>query len=178
MIEKMRIGWHLEVRNIDELMAHPRNPRYISKEDTKQLKRSIAKFGLIDKPIITYDGMIIGGHQRISILDDMGWTEVECWVCNSDTPFTEEEIDELNIRLNKNTGDWDWDKLANEWDISLLCEWGFKEEDFDDHSSKIKKPKVTFEFEDSEELKEFVDKMNDFPSKEDGLWSYKMKVKV
>ena len=77
---------------------------------------------------------------------------MECWVCDDDVPFTEEEIDELNIRLNKNTGSWDWDKLANEWDVNLLCEWGFKPDDFDDPLPRSKKPKIILEFVDSEAL--------------------------
>jgi len=144
--------WHLETRDIDDLEEHPRNPRYITKEDAKHLQLSIAKFGLIDKPIITSDGQIIGGHQRLRVLKQLGHYEVECWVCDDDVPFTEEEIDELNIRLNKNTGSWDWDKLANEWDVNLLCEWGFKPDDFDDPLPRSKKPKIILEFVDSEAL--------------------------
>ena len=42
-----------------------------------------------------------------------------------DHPLSEKEVEELNIRLNKNTGDWDWDVLANSWDPDELVEWGF-----------------------------------------------------
>lgn len=170
-------SWHLEVRNIDDLVDHPRNARFISKEDCQHLKKSIAKFGLIDKPIITYDGFIIGGHQRIRVLKEIGHIEVECWVCDDEKPFTEQEIDELNIRLNKNTGAWDWDKLANEWDVTNLCEWGFKPSEFEDADIKVKKPKVSFEFDDSEEMQEFLELIGDFPSRENGCWSYHMKIK-
>jgi len=168
--------WHLEVRDIDSLVPHRKNPRYITKEDAKQLKRSIAKFGLIDRPVITKDGQIIGGHQRMNILREMGLTEVECWVTDDDD-LTDDDIDELNIRLNKNQGDWDWEKLANEWDVNDLINWGFDEKEFEDALPSMKKPKITFEFDDGNELKEFVDKMQEFPEKEDGQWSYKMKVK-
>lgn len=144
--------WHLETKLIEELTEHPKNARYLSREDAKHLTVSIAKFGLIDKPIVTSDGLIIGGHQRVKILNDLGHYEVECWVCDDNEPFTEEEIDELNIRLNKNNGSWDWDKLANEWDVNRLCEWGFKPDDFDDPLPKTKKPRVILEFSDSEAL--------------------------
>jgi ParB-like chromosome segregation protein Spo0J len=164
------------MRAIDDLQEHPRNARYLTKEDDKHLRISIAKFGLIDKPIITQDGTIIGGHQRLRVLKYLGHENVECWVCDDDEPFTDEEVDELNIRLNKNTGNWDWDKLANEWDINKLLDWGFSHEDFDELPGRIKKPKVTFEFEDAEEMKEFVERMHEFPSREGG-WSFIMKVK-
>ncbi len=168
--------WHLEVRRIDELLEHHKNPRYITKDDAKQLKRSISKFGLIDRPVITFDGRVIGGHQRLTVLNEMGFDSVECWVLDGDE-LSDEEIDELNIRLNKNQGDWDWEKLANEWDVNELVNWGFDEKEFEDALPSMKKPKVTFEFEDGDELKEFVDKMQEFPEKESGGWSYKMKIK-
>lgn len=144
--------WHLEHRDIEALSFHPRNPRYISKEDAKHLKKSISNFGLIDKPIITPNGLVIGGHQRLRVLHEMGEKEVECWVSDKEK-WSDEEVDELNIRLNKNTGNWDSDKLANEWDVNLLCEWGFKPEYFDDPLPKSKKPRITLEFSDSEVMK-------------------------
>lgn len=120
--------WHLEVRSIESLVPHPRNPRTISKEEAKHLKKSIEKFGLIDKPIITPEGKIIGGHQRLQSLREMGHKNVECWVSNSNE-WTDDEIDELTIRLNRNTGNWDFDKLVNQWDADNLIEWGFEEKE-------------------------------------------------
>jgi hypothetical protein len=167
--------WKLETWNIDALSEHPHNARYMTKEDARQLKRSIQEFGVASPPQITREGMIIGGHQRIKILKELGESEVECLVCE-DNDFTPRDVDILNIRLNKNTGRWDDDILANEWDISLLCEAGFSPEYFDDSQVPIKKPKVTFEFEDSMEMKEFLENMEQFPNREGG-WTYKMKVK-
>lgn len=145
--------WRLEKRLIDSLVPHDRNPRSLTKEEAKQLKKSIKQFGVIDKPVITNEGVIIGGHQRINVLREMKLKHVECWICDDET-MTAEEIDELNIRLNKNTGSWDWDKLANEWDVNLLCEWGFDPEEFEDPLPKESKPRVVIDFEDSEALEE------------------------
>ena len=47
-----------------------------------------------------------------------------------DRTLNNAEIEELNIRLNKNTGDWDFDILANEWDVENLIDWGFDAEEF------------------------------------------------
>jgi hypothetical protein len=52
MHHQSKISWHLEKRNIDDLIPYATNPRYISEHDAKHLKSSIAKFGLVDKPII------------------------------------------------------------------------------------------------------------------------------
>lgn len=121
------INWHLETRKIKDLKDHPKNPRRLSKHDAEHLEKSIEKFGLIDKPIITKDGQIIGGHQRKRILKKLALKEVECWVPDKD--LNEKEIEELNIRLNRNTGEWDFDILANEWDQEELLDWGFSAEE-------------------------------------------------
>jgi ParB-like chromosome segregation protein Spo0J len=117
------IKWHLETRKIRDLIPHPRNPRYLSKDQAKHLETSLDKFGLTDRPIVNLDNMIIGGHQRLNIIKKKKQKEIECWI--PDRSLSTEEVDELNIRLNKNTGDWDFDILANQWDETLLLEWGF-----------------------------------------------------
>jgi len=169
-------AWNLETRSLDELIPHSSNPRVLSKNDADQLKKSIRKFGLVDKPVITASGKIIGGHQRIRILQELGFTDVECWVID-DEELTEREVDELNIRLNRNVGDWDWDKLANTWDVNDLLDWGFEDKEFEETMPMPKASKVTFEFSEKEELHEFLDKMQRFPEKEIGSWTFKMKVK-
>jgi ParB-like chromosome segregation protein Spo0J len=137
--------WKLELRKIKDLKAHSKNPRELSKVQAEHLKRSIDKFGLIEKPIVNLDNTIIGGHQRINILKQLKEQEVECWI--PDHELSQDEVDELCIRLNKNTGDWDWDILANEWELNDLFKWGFNEKDFDnlmhsvDNVDEEKEPK-------------------------------------
>ncbi len=119
------INWHLETRKISSLKPHPKNPRQLSKDQNHHLSESISKFGLADKPIINTDGMIIGGHQRVKIFKKIGHKEIECW-CPS-TSLTEEQVNEFNVRLNKNTGSFDYEVLANEWEMFDLMNWGFNE---------------------------------------------------
>ena len=121
----MTISWHLETRKIKELREHPKNPRILTKEASEHLKTSMDKFGVIDKPIVNPDGLIIGGHQRIKVLKSMKVKEVECWV--PEEALDERQVDELNIRLNKNTGTWDFEILANQWEPNDLMDWGFTE---------------------------------------------------
>jgi DNA modification methylase len=121
----MTISWHLETRKIKELREHPKNPRILTKEASEQLKTSMDKFGMIDKPIVNPDGLIIGGHQRIKVLKGMKVKEIECWV--PEEALDDRQVDELNIRLNKNTGTWDFEILANQWEPNDLMDWGFTE---------------------------------------------------
>lgn len=125
--------WQLEKRDIQDLKKYLKNPRTLTKREADKLKESLSKFGVIDKPIINADNTIIGGHQRISVLEEMGYREIECWVPTD--ILTEKEVEELNIRLNRNHGEWDLDILANEFDEDDLIEWGFTE--FEIPSPKI-----------------------------------------
>lgn len=122
----MKIEWHLAELPIKELKNNPKNPRQISKEQAALLEDLIKDYGLIDKPIVNKDWTIIGGHQRIKILKKMKFKTVECWI--PDRLLTEPEIDHLCIGLNLNQGAWDWDKLANEYDVGDLLDWGFSED--------------------------------------------------
>lgn len=117
------IQWSLKKIKLSELKEHPKNPRLLSNEQGDHLKKSLESFGIAEKPIVNLDNMIIGGHQRLKILKKMKIKEIECWI--PDRMLETKEVDELCIRLNKNTGDWDWDKLANEWEVPDLLDWGF-----------------------------------------------------
>jgi DNA modification methylase len=121
------INWLLERRKIKDLKRHPKNPRKLSKHDAEHLQKSLEKFGIVDKACITKDNVIIGGHQRIQMLKRMGVKEIEVWVPDRD--LDAKDIDELNIRLNRNAGEWDFDILANQWEVSDLLDFGFTQEE-------------------------------------------------
>lgn len=120
------IQWTIKEISIKELKDHEKNPRNIKKDTLERLKRNIDKFGLIDKPIVNLDMTIIGGHQRIKILKKSRKKTVECWV--PDRELNEKEVDELCIELNLHQGSWDWDILANNFDVLDLLSYGFSEE--------------------------------------------------
>jgi ParB-like chromosome segregation protein Spo0J len=124
----LNIVWTTQVKKIKDLKPHSKNPRKLSKYDADHLQKSLEKFGLVDKPIVSRDGIIIGGHQRIAILKKMGEKEVECFVPDRD--LDAKDMDELNIRLNRNLGEWDFDILANEWNTEDLIQWGFTTSEF------------------------------------------------
>lgn len=120
------INWTLVVYPIKSLKPHPKNPRQMSCEHSQHLENFIKKFGLIDKPIINKDLTIIGGHQRIKIFKKMGSKNIECWV--PDVMLEQEDIDHLCIGLNLYKGDWNYDCLADNWEVLDLLKWGFSEE--------------------------------------------------
>lgn len=124
----MTIEWTLERKRLDDLIENECNPRILTKNQASNLRESIFKFGLIDKPIVNTNNEIIGGHQRIRLLREQGDTEVDAWVPSR--PLSGHEVRQLSIRLNKNTGEWNWDILANCYEDTDLLDWGFNPSDF------------------------------------------------
>lgn len=147
------INWQLGMYRIQDLKSNPKNPRFISKEQQQLLGELIDKFGLIDKPIINKDLTIIGGHQRIAILKKKKQKSVECWF--PDRLLEQEEIDRLCIGLNLNQGAWNFDVLANEYEVIDLLNWGFTEE-------QLVGPEEVNEVEEDEDKKK--KKMKQCPS--------------
>ncbi len=120
------MNWKLQTFKLSQLKAHPKNPRQISKDQMVHLENVIAKFGMIDKPVINLDMTIIGGHQRVKILKKMKIKELECWV--PDELLEEKDVEELMIKHNLNQGSWDFDALANNFEVMDLLGYGFSEE--------------------------------------------------
>lgn len=127
----------IEKKNTADLLPADYNPRKDLKPgdpEYEKLKRSLEQFGYVE-PVIwnKATGRVVGGHQRLKVLIDMGITEVECVVV--DLPDDKEKA--LNIALNKISGDWDKDKLAvliadlqgTAFDVSLT---GFDAAEIDD----------------------------------------------
>jgi hypothetical protein len=113
----------IEKKKIADLIPAPYNPRQSTAKQEKHLKESLEKFGLVE-PIIfnKQTGYIVGGHFRVRELKKLGIKEIECVIVD----LNEADEKELNIRLNANTGGWDWDTLANDWDVVDLEAWGLE----------------------------------------------------
>lgn len=116
---------------ISELVSASYNPRKHDEAMSEQLKQSIAKYGLVDPIIVnsavTRKNIIIGGHFRWEMAKELGYTTVP--VVYVDIPDIEREK-ELNLRLNKNTGEFDWE-LLKQFDQSLLADVGFSSGELD-----------------------------------------------
>ena len=123
----------IELIKIDKLKPARYNPRQISTKQYKDLKESITKFGLVDPIIVNKYMTVIGGHQRLKICKELTFIDVDCVILD----LSKEQERELNIRLNKNTGDFDMDILANEFDVTELKDWGFLDTDFGFNIDKI-----------------------------------------
>ena len=116
------MNWHTETRKISELKNWESNPRVISEESYKELKESIGSLGNFEPLVINIDGTVLAGNQRLRVHKERGDEEVEVSV--PERELTEEEIKKISIISNRHSGEWDMDKLANEFE-DILEELGF-----------------------------------------------------
>ncbi len=135
MIESVKLQWHNETRTIKDLVPYPKNPRRLTEKQYGDLKNSLTRFNLVEVPAINTDNEIISGHMRLKILAELESPDFEVDVRVPNRKLTSKEFEEYNIRANKNTGEFDFDILANEFELEDLREWGFDENEmlgFDD----------------------------------------------
>jgi site-specific DNA-methyltransferase (adenine-specific) len=145
--------------SVDALKPAAYNPRKKLKAGDKEyekIKNSIQEFGYVEPIIVNYDMTVIGGHQRLTVLKDMGYTEVQCVVVHIED---EAKVKALNIALNKITGAWDEQLLAD-----LLVDLqsqdfntdftGFEAPEIEQLFSKVHNKEITEDdFDVEEELK-------------------------
>lgn len=99
--------------SVDALRPAEYNPRKKLKAGDKEyekIKNSIQEFGYVEPIIVNYDMTVIGGHQRLTVLKDLGYTEVQCVEVHIED---ENKVKALNIALNKITGAWNEQLLAD-----------------------------------------------------------------
>lgn len=117
--------------SVNNLIEAEYNPRKHDETAANQLKESIDRFGLVDPIIVNSSpdrkNIIIGGHFRWEMAKELGYETVPVVYLN--IPELDREK-ELNLRLNKNTGEFDWD-LLSKFDPSLLTDVGFSSEEMD-----------------------------------------------
>lgn len=147
------IEWRTEKRLISELKDHPKNPRIITKAQLDQLKKSLKKFNYVETVVINEDNTILAGHMRVKAMKSMkkGKQEIDVRVPNR--MLTPDEAEEYLIRSNKNTGEWDWEILANEFETDKLFDWGFTEDEMQFKAEKLEAEDDGYEEELPEEPK-------------------------
>ncbi len=143
------------------------NPRQSTKAQEKQLKSSLKKFGIVEPIIVNQNkdrkNIVVGGHFRLRELKKLGYKEVDCVLV--DLSLQDEK--ELNVRLNKNTGEWDRDILANQFEIQELTNWGFEEielgiqeietpKEITQEENRVKQIIIECDKNDESDIKDFI----------------------
>ena len=137
----------LKINSLIPASYNPRKKLKPGDAEYEKIKNSITEFGYVDPIIVNSDMTIIGGHQRWSVLKALGYDEVDCVVIEIDK--TKEKA--LNIALNKVTGEWNKELLADlikdlqslDYDVSMT---GFEPPEIDElfndvHSKDVKDDK-------------------------------------
>ena len=109
---------------IGTIIPNPKNPRIIKDDKFKKLVKSIQEFPqmLELRPIVVDGNMVVlGGNMRLKACIAAGLKEVPIIIADK---LTDAQKDEFIIKDNVGFGEWDWDLLANEWEVKDLFNWG------------------------------------------------------
>lgn len=166
-----KISWKVERREFANLVEHEKNPRTMTEAEHDHIKNSLDRFGLIEKPVVNLDdNIIIGGHQRIRILQEQGETGCDCWI--PDRQLNSREVEELNIRLNANQAHFDTEALANNYDLPDLNEWGLPEFILglgESEEDRIKKAIMKITFESKQDMDSALEQVNEVLANYSGI---------
>jgi ParB-like chromosome segregation protein Spo0J len=114
---------------LKDIKPNPNNPRVLRDDKFQKLKQSITEFPkmLSLRPmVIDENNVVLGGNMRLRALQELGFTDVEeAWVKRS-SDLTEDEKKRFIIADNVAFGEWDWDTLANDWEVVDLEAWGLE----------------------------------------------------
>ena len=123
------LTWHTKTVKISDLKEYAHNPRRISKKEMDKLTASLKEDGYHQRIVVNHDHTIIGGHQRKKALLKNGMSsQDEIEVLYPDRPLTAQELDLINIRDNLAYGEYDFDLLANRFDVDTLLDFGMPED--------------------------------------------------
>ena len=156
----------IKIESLKPAEYNPRKDLKPEDEEYQKIKKSITEFGYVAPVIVNSNMTVIGGHQRLKVLKELGYTEVECVVVNLD----QKKEKALNIALNKISGDWDNDKLEE-----LLAELKQTDIDMDitgfsfDEVDEILKD-ITGSKEDDFDLDQALDEIEEPISKRGDVW--------
>lgn len=167
--EKKESTMNIQKINILKLKPSEYNPRKdLQPEDEEyiKIKNSILEFGYVAPVIINADMTVIGGHQRLKVLKELGYEEIQCIVVDLD----KNKEKALNLALNKISGEWDNDKLEailaelKETDIDINVT-GFSNDEIDDILKDI-----IGSNEDDFDLEEALDEIEEPITKVGDVW--------
>ncbi|GAA0109262.1 site-specific DNA-methyltransferase [Clostridium tertium] len=100
----------LPVEQLCPAAYNPRKKLKVGDKEYEKIKNSIKEFGYVEPIIVNFDMTVIGGHQRLTVLKDLGYKEVQCVVVHIED---ENKVKALNVALNKITGAWNEQLLAD-----------------------------------------------------------------
>lgn len=108
---------------ITEIKPNPDNPRLIKDEKYHKLVQSLKDFpemAEVREVVVNKDHIILGGNMRFKAMQEAGWTEIPVKIVD----WSEDKQKEFVIKDNSSFGEWDWDIIANQYELEDLNMWG------------------------------------------------------
>jgi hypothetical protein len=108
---------------LSDVKSNPNNPRLIKNDKFEKLVQSLKDFPEMAKVrpiVVNQDFVVLGGNMRLKAMKEAGWKEVPIEVVD----WSEQQQKEFIIKDNVGFGEWEWDVLANEWEVENLNDWG------------------------------------------------------
>jgi len=137
---RLEVSVKTYIEKVNKLIANEANPRKIGGKQYEALKKSLVDFPemkQLREIVVDEDLMILGGHQRVHALKELGYTDITVKQVKG---LTQKQKREFVIKDNTASGEWDTDILANEYDIEDLEDWGMPSFNFGDVGEEPKDP--------------------------------------
>jgi ParB-like chromosome segregation protein Spo0J len=120
--------WPNELVHLDDLIPWEHNPRRITKTAYKKLVEDIRNEGYHDRVLCNANNVVASGHQRLKALKELGYTTIP--VVKSPKLLSEDEFKRIVLKSNGHAGEWDYDAMANIYDVDILIEYGIIDEEY------------------------------------------------
>ena len=170
---------NIKKMKLKDIKPNPNNPRVLRDDKFQKLKQSITEFPkmLSLRPmVIDENNVVLGGNMRLRALQELGFTDIdEAWVKRS-SDLTMDEKKRFIIADNVAFGEWDWDTLANDWEVVDLEAWGLEipnwsagselntmnedeldlDEEFDPIGNSVNVQRVVFIFDGKDEAESYL----------------------
>lgn len=126
----MKIEWINKKVKLSDVKEYEANPRTITEKGLSILKESYKKFGQMHPLVVNTDMTLIGGHAGKLVMQSLDYEYCDIFIPNR--KLTDKEVQEANIRLNKNiAGEFNFDILTEFFETGDLLEWGFETQELE-----------------------------------------------
>lgn len=138
-----QLTWSTQQRRVVDLLPYEYNPRKMTAQQSKKLRESLEKFGLVEIPVVNADGVLLAGHQRCKALVALGRGDDLVDVRVPNRQLTDQEFKEYNIASNAIKGDWVDDILREHFEDIDLADFGISLAEMDALHEKVTGPTET-----------------------------------
>jgi len=131
-----QLSWSTQQRRVVDLLPYEYNPRKMTAQQSRKLRESLEKFGLVEIPVINFDGILLAGHQRCKAMIQLGKGDDLVDVRVPNRQLTDQEFKEYNIASNAIKGDWVDEILREHFDGVDLNDFGINLSDMEELHEK------------------------------------------